>query len=447
MSSAGTLLLPRFLLPIRPRKAVLEAYAVRVLNGRIDDVLPAPEARRRYPDDDLVPLPRHVLLPGLINMHTHSPMTLLRGYADDLSLDDWLRKHIWPAEQRWVSPEVVEDGTALALEEMLRGGTTCFNEMYFFPEVMARLVDAVGFRAQIGVPIIDVETPWASGIESCLERAEQLLADWSDHERVRIALAPHAPYTVDDAGLDATARLAKDAGATVNMHVLEAAWEAGHSRSQHGMGSLERLDRHGLLGPDFLAVHMVHLDTDDIRQLADTGTQVIHCPESNLKLANGVSPVPALLEAGVNVAIGTDGAASNNDLDLLGEARTAALIAKGVSGDPEALNAWQVLDLLTINGARALGWDRDLGTIEAGKWADLCAIDLDAPATQPVHHVHSQVIYSAAASQVSDVWIAGKRLLDDGVVTVPELQSVADTTRAWAERFASVESPASSGGG
>jgi 5-methylthioadenosine/S-adenosylhomocysteine deaminase len=435
VSEAGTLLLPRYLLPIRPAATVLEDHAVRLLSGRIVDVLPVSEAQRRYPDDESVSLPRHVLLPGLINMHTHSPMTLLRGYADDLTLNDWLRKRIWPAEQRWVSREFVRDGAALAITEMLLGGTTCFNEMYFFPEVIADLVNETGMRAQIGVPVIDVETPWAAGIEVCLDKASHLLANWESHERVQIALAPHAPYTVDDAGLEATAVLAREAGATVNMHVLEAAWEVDHAFSQHGISTLERLERHALLGPNFLGVHMVHVSTDDIRRLADTGTHVIHCPESNLKLANGVSPVPAMLAAGINVAIGTDGAASNNDLDLLGETRTAALIAKGFSGDPKSLDAWQALELMTLNGARGLGMENELGTIETGKWADLCAIDLDAPATQPVHHAHSQVIYSAAASQVTDVWVAGKRLLHDGVITSPALQSVSETTRSWNERF------------
>lgn len=436
MAEAGTLLLPRYLLPVRPARTVLFDQAVRIAGGRIDAVMPASEALERFPRDQQIDLDRHVLMPGLINMHTHSPMSLLRGYADDLALDDWLRKHIWPAEQRWVSPEFVRDGMHLALAEMLRGGVTGFNEMYFFPEVMAETVAEVGMRASIGVPIIDVPTPWAGGIGECLDKASSLMADWSSHELIDIALAPHAPYTVDDKGLAATAGLARESRARVDMHVLEAAWEIAQSMDSHGMGSLERLDRHGLLGPGFLAVHMVQIDAEDIARVAATGTNIAHCPESNLKLANGVAPIPRLLEAGVNVCLGTDGAASNNNLDLLGEARTAALVAKGFSGDPEALSTWETLDLLTIGGARALGRDDDLGTIEAGKIADLCALDLAAPETQPLHNIASQLVYSASSRQFSDVWVAGQQLLVEGEPVSEALRSAPERAAKWQERLA-----------
>lgn len=436
MSDRGTLLLARTVLPVRPARTLLEDHAVRVVSGRITELLPRETAIARFPGDEVVELPRHVLMPGLINMHTHSPMSLLRGYADDLALESWLREHIWPAEQRWVSPEFVRDGTALALVEMLRGGQTCFNEMYFFPEVIADLVDTSGMRALIGTPVINVQTPWASGIEECLRHADALASDWGGHQRVSIALAPHAPYTVDDAGLAATRTLADRQRLRVNMHVLEASWEIDHSRKEFGQRVLQRLHAHGLLGEDFMAVHMVHLDDEDVAQLAETGAHVIHCPESNLKLANGVSPVAAMLDAGINVAIGTDGAASNNDLDLLGEARTAALVAKGFSGDPEALDAWSTLEMMTLNGARALGREADLGSIEPGKCADLCALDLDHPETLPVHHIHSQLVYSASARQFTDVWVAGRRLLHDGVVTAPGLGSAMEKAREWQGRMA-----------
>ena len=435
MSEQGTLLLARTVLPVRPARTLLDDHAVRVVHGRITDVLPRKTALERYPQDESVELPRHVLMPGLINMHTHSPMSLLRGYADDLALDAWLQQHIWPAEQRWVSPEFVRDGTALAMVEMLRGGQTCFNEMYFFPEVIADLVESTGMRALIGTPIINVRTPWASGIEECLRHADALASAWGDHERVSIALAPHAPYTVDNDGLAATRSLADRWGLRVNMHVLEAAWEMDHSRQEHGQRVLQRLQDQGLLNDQFMAVHMVHLDDQDVAQLVQTGTHVIHCPESNLKLANGVSPVAALLDAGVNVAIGTDGAASNNDLDLLGEARTAALVAKGFSGDPEALDAWSAIEMMTLNGARALGQEQALGSIEPGKWADLCAIDLEYPETLPLHHVHSQLVYSASARQFTDVWVAGRRLLHDGAVTARDLDAAVERARDWQERM------------
>jgi 5-methylthioadenosine/S-adenosylhomocysteine deaminase len=435
MSDQGTLLLARTVLPVRPARSLLEDHAVRVVRGRIAELLPREAALERFPQDDRIELPRHVLMPGLINMHTHSPMSLLRGYADDLALDAWLKEHIWPAEQRWVSPAFVRDGTALAMVEMLRGGQTCFNEMYFFPEVIADLVDGTGLRALIGTPVIDVQTPWASGIEDCLRHADAMAAAWGEHERVSIALAPHAPYTVDDDGLAATRSLADRWGLRVNMHVLEAAWEIDHSRKEYGRRVLQRLQDQGLLNDEFMAVHMVHLDDQDVAQLVETGAHVIHCPESNLKLASGVSPVSALLDAGVNVAIGTDGAASNNDLDLLGEVRTAALVAKGFSGNPEALDAWTAIEMMTLNGARALGQEHQLGSIEPGKWADLCALDLEHPETLPLHHVHSQLVYSASARQFTDVWVAGRRLLTGGEVTATGLETAVEQAREWQTRM------------
>ena len=443
-NNTGALLLARYVLPVRPAHTLLDEHAVRVVDGRIDALLPAAEAVRRYPDDERIDLPEHVLMPGLINAHTHSPMTLLRGYADDLALEPWLREHIWPAEQRWVSPEFVRDGTRLALAEMLRGGVTCFNEMYFFPDVMAETVERAGLRAVIGVPIIDVPTPWARGIDDCLDKARALVADWSSSDRIDIALAPHAPYTVDDAGLSATVMLADEQGVLIAMHVLEASWEVANSKRQHGVGTLERLERLGVLGERFIAVHVVQVDEDDIARLALTGTQVVHCPESNLKLASGVSPVPELLRGGVNVSIGTDGAASNNNLDLLGEARTAALLAKGVSGDPEALDAWQTLDLLTINGARALGKGSELGSIEVGKRADLAAMDLSAPETQPLHEVHAQLVYSASSRQFTDVWVEGRRLLAEGEPTSEELRRAAEVGPVWKARLQERVTPSKS---
>jgi len=379
-----------------------------------------------------------VLLPGLVNMHTHSPMTLMRGMADDLALDSWLREHIWPAENRYVSPDFVRDGTRLAIAEMLRGGTTCFNEMYFFPDDIARVTSEAGMRACIGMPVLGLRTPWALDAADCLRKARDVHATWQGDPLISTALAPHALYTVDDEGLSGVRKLSSRLDMPVAMHVLEIAWEIEHSRREYGKSPLQRLSDHGLLGPRFVAVHMVHVSEADIERLADTGTHVVHCPESNLKLASGLSPVTDLLAAGVNVCIGTDGAASNNNLDLLGELRTAALLAKGASGDPCALPAMQALELLTVNAAGALGLSDQIGSIEPGKQADLCAIDLDQPETQPLHNVVSQVVYAAARRQVSDVWVAGRRLLQQGELTTIDLAEVLDRAGAWRERLSGV---------
>lgn len=430
------LLLPSYLIPIRPARSVMVDQAVRLVDGRIDAICQRSEALEQFPDDPRCELPHHVLMPGLINMHTHSPMALLRGYADDLALQDWLEKHIWPAEKRWLSPQFVRDGAQLAMLEMLRGGTTCFNEMYFFPEKLAEVTAKVGMRASLAVPIIDVATPWASGLEDCLARGRELIAALSASELLTPALAPHATYTVDNAGLRAVAEIAGEHGLRVNVHLLEADWETARSLTQYGHEPLQRLAELDLLNERLIAIHMVHLSKDDIERVAQAEVQVVHCPESNLKLASGLSPVADLLSAGVNVSVGTDGAASNNNLDILSELRTAALLAKGVAGDPQALDAWQAMEMVTINAATALGLHEKIGTIEPGKQADLCALDLDAPETQPLHHVHSQLVYSASSRQFTDVWVAGRRLMQDGVVTTIDQQQVLGKAREWQRKMA-----------
>ena len=432
---AQQVLLPDYVLPVRPDNVCLDDLAVVVQGSLIEAVMPRERALADYPAATRVDLAGHALLPGLINMHTHSPMTLLRGLADDLRLNAWLKEHIWPAEGRWVGPEFVSQGTELAMAEMLRAGTTCFNEMYFFPDVIAETVQSAGMRAAIGMPVIDLKTPWASDARECLARAREVHAGLQGAERLSVTLAPHALYTVGDEALAELAELAGELELPVYMHVLEVAWEIEHSRTTYQRRPLQRLRAHGLLGKRFQAVHMAHLGAQDIDLLAETGTHVIHCPESNLKLASGVCPVADLLAAGVNVSVGTDGAASNNNLDLLGELRTAALLAKGTSGDPCVLDAGTALELVTINAARAMGLTDAIGSIEPGKRADLCAIDLEQPETQPLHNVLSQIVYAASNRQISDVWVDGERLLDRGELTTIDLQRVAGRCRAWRERL------------
>jgi 5-methylthioadenosine/S-adenosylhomocysteine deaminase len=424
-------LLPRYLVPVRPRAMVLEDHAVVMEGGLIREVLPESIARTHHAEAKWLELPTHVLLPGLINMHTHSAMSLLRGYADDLELNTWLRDHIWPAERRWLSPEFVRDGTELAVAEMLRGGTTCFNDMYFFPEVIAEVAETVGMRACIGAPIMEFETAWARGAEDHFDKAMALYDRLRGHETLTMALAPHAAYTVADPMLERIARMSCDHGLPVHMHLLEIAWEIQHSLQEHGVRPLKRLQRMGLLNERFIAVHMAHLAEDDIRLVADAGVNVVHCPESNLKLASGFCQVAQLQAAGVNVTVGTDGAASNNNLDLMGELRTAALLAKGLAADPCAVDAPTALEMVTINAATALGLQGKLGSIEPGKAADLCAIDLDWPETQPVHHVLSQLVYAASSRQVSDVWVQGRRLLKSGHLVTLDVDRVRERARHW----------------
>ncbi len=436
MSEADLILAPRWLLPMAPPAAVIEDQALVIAGGRIAALLPAGEARRRYPGAAWRDLPHHALLPGLINMHTHAAMCLMRGLADDLPLKVWLEKHIWPAEQQWVGAEYVRDGTALAVAEMIRGGVTCFNDNYFFPDQAAAVVQEAGMRAALGAPVIDVPTGWAASLDEYLERASQVHRATQASPLLRLTLAPHAPYTVNDTAFARLAELARELDARVHLHLHETASEVSHSLAIHGERPLARIARLGLLNDRLLAVHMTELTGDEIAHLAAAGVHVVHCPESNLKLASGICPVWELKEQGVNVTLGSDGAASNNDLDLWGEMRSAALLAKGFSGDPVALPAPAVLAMTTIDAARALGWDDEIGSLEPGKAADLCAVNLDHPATQPVHHVLSTLVYAAGRDQVSDVWVAGRPLLADGRFVSLDFAAIGGRAVYWRQRLA-----------
>jgi 5-methylthioadenosine/S-adenosylhomocysteine deaminase len=404
--------MPRWLVPVRPHGVVLESQALALCDDIIVDYLPEHEAINRWPDACQVHLPDHVLLPGLVNAHTHAAMTLLRGFADDLRLQTWLHDHVWPTESRWVSEEFVRDGTELAALEMLRGGVTCFNDMYFFPGAAAEASTAAGMRAMLGMIVIDVPTAFAANAENYFSRGEEFCQQWSKHPLMTVSLAPHSAFSLDNQQFERVIGLAHDLDARIHMHVHETEWELSESVANHGMRPMQRLDQLGLLTPRLLAVHMTHLSAAEINSVAENGVHVVHCPESNLKLASGFCPVVELRRAGINVCVGTDGAASNNDLDVLAEARIAALLAKGFSADPETINAAEALDLVTINGATALGLGDQIGSLESGKQADLCAIDMSYPETQPVHDVISQIIYAAGRNQVTDVWVAGKRLME-----------------------------------
>jgi 5-methylthioadenosine/S-adenosylhomocysteine deaminase len=430
-----TLIHPRYLVPVRPA-GTLENHSVAVGDDRILAVGPRADLEQDWPQADAVELPQHVLLPGLINAHTHAPMSLLRGYADDLELHDWLKNHIWPAEQAFVGPEFVADGTRLAIAEMLRGGVTCFNDMYFFPDAAIETCLAAGMRASVGITIIEIESAWAQDVDSYIDKGLKLHDRWQSEPLVKFTLSPHAPYTVSDDTLQRIVVLSEAMDFPVHMHLLETEWEIKQSYQQHERHPISRLEEHGLLNPRLQAVHMTQVDQDGMEKMRRAGAQIVHCPQSNLKLASGICPLASLLEAGINVALGTDGAASNNDLNLLAEAQSAALLAKGVSGDAQAVTAFQALEMMTLNGARALGEEDRLGSIEPGKQADLCALDLSAPETQPLHHVVSQIIYSASRRQVSDVWVAGRRLLNSGELTTIDIDEVLHRARTWQARLA-----------
>ena len=427
-----------WVVPVEPHGVVLEQHAVAVTGGQVVAVLPVAEARAGFSPREVVSRPGSVLIPGLVNAHTHNPMTLMRGVADDLALHEWLQRHIWPVEAAVIGPDFVADGVSLAIAEMLRGGTTCCNENYFFPDVQAATYKRHGFRARVGLPVIDFPTAWAKSDDEYFDRAGEVHDQWRGDPLVSTAFAPHAPYTVSDASFGRIRMLADQLDIPVHCHVHETAQEVAESQERHGQRPLARLDRLGLVNDRLIAVHMTALDDAEIALCAQRGVSVVHCPESNLKLASGFCPVAKLQAAGVNVAIGTDGAASNNDLDMFGELRTAALLAKAVAGDPTALDAASALRAATLGSARAMGLDAQVGSIEPGKQADLACVDLDPLETQPLYHVLSQLAYATGRHQVTDVWIAGKAKLRERVLVDMEIASLVANARQWRARIAQV---------
>jgi len=430
-----TLIHARWIIPVEPESVTYEHHSLAIDGGRIVDLLPTEQARQKYTATHVEELADHALLPGLINCHTHAAMTLLRGIADDLHLMDWLQHHIWPLEQRWVSEAFVRDGTELAIAEMIRGGTTCFQDMYFFPEVAAQQAILHGIRASIGLIVVDFPTVWAENGDAYIEKGLALHDQLRHEPLITTAFAPHAPYTVSDGPLKKIRMFADELELPVHMHVHETRHEVEQEQAKTGMRPLQRLNELGLVTPSLMAVHMTQLSGEEIDLLRDSGAHVVHCPESNLKLASGFCPVAELLARGVNVALGTDGAASNNDLDMFGEMRTAALLAKAVANDASALPAMTALKMATINGAKAIGIDRETGSLEIGKAADVIAVDLSELETQPLYCPVSQIVYAASRRQVSDVWVAGKRLLKHRELTTIDLAALTEKIGQWRQRL------------
>lgn len=426
---------PRWLLCVDAENRVLEHHAVIVQGTRIHAIVPWPQAQDRYPGIEVISLPEQALIPGLINSHTHLAMNLLRGYADDLPLMTWLTEHIWPAEGQHASRQFVADGTRLAIAESIRGGVTCFNDMYFYPDTVAEVAASIGIRASIGMITLDFATVWAQNADEYLEKGVRLHNELQGQPLLTTMLAPHAPYTVSREPLQKIVKLRDELGVGVHIHVHETALEVEQFQQLHSTRPLQHLQDLGLLDNRLAAVHMTQMTEAEIAQIARHQSNVVHCPESNLKLASGIAPIAQLLDAGVNVAIGTDGAASNNDLDMFGEMRTAALLGKCNAANAAALPAEQVLRMATINGAVALGIDAHTGSIEPGKQADFTSIDFNRPELQPVYSPLSHIVYSAGRYDVSNVWVAGVRLLEDGKHTRIDEAALVSNAQAWGEKI------------
>lgn len=435
MQQVDTLIHAAWIAPVEPPGTLLADHCVAVRDGRIVGLLPSGEAESAYVAKAEVLLPAHLLIPGLVNLHCHAAMSLLRGLADDLPLMTWLQEHIWPAEARHVSDEFVHDGSLLAAAEMLRGGITCFNDMYFFPEATARAALRAGIRASLGVITVEFPSAYATDAASYLHKGLATRDAYQGEELLSFCLAPHAPYTVSDDTLRRIATLAEEIDAPIHTHLHETTDEIAQGLARNGVRPLERLRRLGIVGPRLIAVHAIHLDEAEIDLLAREGAAIAHCPGSNLKLANGIAPAATFRAKGITMGLGTDGAASNNRLDLLGEMRTASLLAKGASGNARALGAHEVLRIATLEGARALGLEREIGSIVPGKQADLAAVELSSLETLPCFDPVSDLLYSAGREHVTHVWVAGVACLADRKLTRLDAEDIRAKAIWWRKKI------------
>jgi len=437
MQHCDTLIAPRWCIPVEPAGVVLEGHAVAVTDGRVIDLLPVETALEKYQPSIVIERPQHVLIPGLINAHTHAAMTLMRGFADDVALESWLRDRIWPAEMQHASAEMVRDGTELAIAEMLSAGITCFSDQYFYPEIVAETAVDLGIRAMIGTPVLDFRTAWAKDAQEYLHKGADLVHDpYSGHPLISSCFVPHSTSVLSDDSLTSLRVTADQLDVRVQIHLHETALEIATSVEETGLRPFERLEKAGLINASLLAVHAVHLDPGEVTRMSEAGVNIAHCPRSNLKLASGIAPICEYRAAGINVAIGTDGAASNNVLDVLAEIRLAALLAKSVTADAAAIPAQEALRMATLDGAKALGLGHAVGSIEPGKWADIACVDLNTLHSQPVYDVCSQLVYTAHSDQVTDVWVAGRHQLDNGKLAHINSDNVLKRSNEWRDRFA-----------
>jgi len=412
-------------------KTVLEKHSLAVSGGKIVAILPQSEVKQQYTAKHTVDLPEHVLMPGLVNAHTHISMNLLRGLADDLKLLTWLQDHIWPAEAAVISPEFVMDGALLAMAELIRGGVTTFNDNYFYMKDLAEIVSQVGMRAVLAECFFKFSTPWSPTPDASFARSEELVDFCKTTETIYPAIFPHAPYSTDIPLLEKLSAFANKHDLLVHTHLMESQMEIDESIKEHGKRPIKLWHELGLIHDKTIAVHMTHVNDEDLDIIVKAGASTVHCPESNMKLASKVSPVQKMLDMGINVALGTDGAASNNDLDMFGEMKSAAFLSKVSTDNPESLNAQTVIEMATINGAKALHLDHEIGTLEVGKAADMIAIDFDTLETQPCYAVVPQLVYNVPRHNVTHVWVNGKILMQDRELTTIDEQALMQKTKIW----------------
>ena len=437
-SNTGQILAADWVIPMTEDNQWMDNNAVVILNDEIVDLLNTQEAKNKYPDYDVIDLPGHVIMPGFVNSHCHAAMNLLRGFSDDLPLKQWLEDAIWPAEGKFVSNEFVYEGTQLAIAELIRSGTTCFQDMYFMPKHAANAAVEAGIRAVIGFSVMEFPTSWAKDSQEYIDKGMAVFHDYN-HPLIDFNFAPHAPYTVAKETFEKLVLLSEEHNMSIQVHVHETDFEVESFEKEHGVRPITRLKEIGLLTPKLNAVHMTQLNDQEIQWFAEAGSHVIHCPQSNMKLASGICPTQKLIEAGVNVAIGTDGAASNNDLDMLDETKSAALVAKLDELNPTAMNAYQALYAATMGGAKALGKGDKIGSIAKGKLADLIAIDLNRIETQPLYNPISQIVYAASRDQITHLWVNGKMLMKNRELLTIDSNKIMQQTLIWRDKIAAIK--------
>ena len=423
----------RWVLPLGDNNEVFENYSVYITDGRIVGLQPQSELGPEVKEH--IKLEEHVLLPGYINAHGHAAMSLFRGLADDRPLMTWLQDHIWPAEAQWVSGDFVYQGTQLAIAEMLRCGTTTFADMYFYSgDSIEAAIDA-GMRTVSFTPVLDFPTNFAQNADEYIRKTLDVHSKYRHQPLAHVGIGPHAPYTVSDEPLKEIATTASQLQMPVQIHLHETGFEVSQSIEERGMRPTQRLAELGFLNESVSCVHMTQIDEIDIDILRQTGASVVHCPESNLKLASGFCPVGTLLNEGVNVGIGTDGAASNNDLNIQGEMKTAAMLAKAVANDAASLPAMAALKMATIGSARALGIDELTGSIELNKYADLQAVRVSELTQSPMYDPASQLVYTDSSRYTEYVWVAGKARLSKGELTSIDASQILENTRLWQSKI------------
>lgn len=429
--NADLIIEARWIATATEAQPLLENYSVVIQAGIIVDLLSISSAREKYTTTTLISLDEHVLIPGLINLHTHAAMSLMRGLADDQPLMTWLNQHIWPAEHAVVTERYVKDATLLACAEMLSGGVTCFNEMYFYPQASAMSVNQAGIRAHLGLIVIEFASSYASDADDYLQKGFAAYDSWRNDPLISTSIAPHAPYTVSNQTFESIITYAEQLGLGIHTHLHETRDEITQSEAQYGLRPIQRLAEFGMLGPNFVAAHCVHLQSNEIAMLAEYGCHVAHCPTSNLKLGSGIAPVAQLLTQGVNVGLGTDGAASNNRLDIFAEMRLGALLAKGTNEDATILPAEQALQMATLNAAKALGLDHKIGSIEVGKLADLAAVKLSNLETTPCYDPISHLVYTCGREHVTHTWVAGELRYNNGLYANIEPIELKEIINTW----------------